>query len=169
MKKESLIMKLDTMKCQNCGKKVEIFELTSGLEIIKYAPCKHCGCDNLLSCEKWERGSAEIDMSSPEEITQYLSDLYNLEDLLLNPEDPRVSGIGPLMLSFIKLIRKAGYKDKDIQKFLTNAVYRTRFGGVRTGVENGETYLLGCGHDVPRVLPNKGDWKEWMLLRPRAV
>lgn len=162
MKKESLSMKLDTMKCQKCKKKVEIFELTSGGDIIKYAPCKHCGCDNLLSCEKWERGPAEIDMSSQDEITQYLSDLYNLEDLLLN-------GIGPLMLSFIRLLRKAGYRDKDIQRFLTNAAYGTRFGGARTGVENGETYLLGCGHSVPRVLPNRGDWKEWMLLRPRAV
>lgn len=154
-------MKLDTMKCK-CKKKVEIFELTSGGNIIKYAPCKHCGRDNMLSCEKWERGPAEIDMSSQEEIIEYLSDLYNLEDLLLN-------GIGPSMLSFIRLLRKAGYRDKDIQRFLTSAAYGTRFSGARKGVEGGEEYLLGCGHNVPRVIPNRGDWKEWMLLRPRAI
>jgi hypothetical protein len=161
MKKDSLKMKLETMKCKKCGKKVEIFELCAGENKIKYAPCKACGCDNLIHCLPWNRGPAEVDMSIQEEIIEYLSDLYNLEDLLQD--------FGSLMLSFIRLLKKAGYADKDIQRFLTSAAYGTRFSGAKTGVENGETYLLGCGQDVPRVLPNRGDWNEWMLLRPRAV
>lgn len=159
---DKLRVALDKIKCKACSKRVEVLEVAGGGEKIKYAPCK-CGCENIISSEKWNRGPAEVDLIDEEEIIQHIRDLLNLADLLEN-------GFDSELLIFIRQLRRAGYPDDRIHKFITSAGYGTRFGGCgRKGTESGVEYELGCGRDVPRVLPKRGDYKEWLRLKPRAM
>ena len=166
---DNLKQPLDKMKCKKCGKRVEILEVTGGGEKTKYAPCK-CGCSNIISTEKWERGPAEVDLLNEEEIIQHFRDLLNLFVLLpeqITAAGHTISGLAAEELSFIKQLRKAGYVEDAIQKFITLAGYGTRYGGVQFGEELGIKYMLGCGESIPRPIPNKGNQKEWMCLKAR--
>jgi len=155
---EKLGTSLKTTKCKRCGKKVEVLEVTGGGSITKYAPCKNCTCENLISTEKWERGPAEVDVLSNSEIIQYIRDLINLSGLLEN-------GFNSELLAFIRTLKKAGYSDDRIHQFITYAGYNTRYCGGSKGVDLGEEYELGIGKDVPRAMPKQGDWKEWQRIR----
>jgi len=163
---DNLKQPLDKMKCKKCGKKVEILEVTGGGEKLKYAPCK-CGCSNIISSEKWERGPAEVDLTEDKEIIQYIRDLINLSDLLEYNSIKNISGFDKELLIFIRQLRKAGYVEDVIHRFITLAGYGTRYGGAQFGEELGEKYELGCGGEVPRPIPNKGNQKEWMRLKAR--
>jgi len=159
---ESLKIKLDKMRCGKCNQKVEIFEVHGGGSKIKYAPCK-CGSSNLISSEKWDRGPAEVDLTAHIEIIQYIRDLLNLSDLL-------EKGFNTELLNFIRMLIRAGYKESGIHKFITLAGCNTRYsGGGRIGRELGVDYELGIGKDVPRPIPMRGEWKEWLSLKPRAM
>ena len=164
---------LDKIKCKKCGKKVEILEVTGGGEKLKYAPCK-CGCSNIISSEKWVRGPAEVDLTEDKEIIQYIRDLINLSSLLekrdeskLTKEQQEQAAFDAELLIFIRQLRKAGYTEDAVHKYITLAGYGTRYGGVQFGEELGIKYELGCGGSVPRPIPTKGDQKEWMRLKAR--
>ena len=156
---EKLKIALKKMRCKKCNKKVEILEVVGGGEKTKYAPCK-CGCSNIISSEKWVRGPAEVDLTEDKEIIQYIRDLINLSDLL-------EKGFNVELLIFIRKLRKAGYTEDAIHKFITLAGYGTRYGGAQFGEELGEKYELGCGGEIPRPIPNKGNQKEWFRLKTR--
>lgn len=150
---------LKTIKCKRCGKKVEVLEITGGGSITKYAPCKNCNCENMISEEKWERGPAEVDLRNNGEVIQYIRDLLNLSNLLEN-------GFNAELLVFIRKLKLAGYTDDRIHQFITYAGYNTRYGGgAGKGVEMDEEYELGCGKDVPRAMPNNGDQREWRRIK----
>ena len=149
---------LKTIKCKRCGKKVEILEVTGEGSITKYAPCKNCTCENQISFEKWERGPAEVDVLSNSEIIQYIRDLINLTDLLEN-------GFNSELLAFIRTLKKAGYNDDRIHHFITYAGYNTRYSGGTKGADLGVEYELGIGKDIPRAMPNQGDWREWLKIK----
>lgn len=156
---EKLGITLKTTKCKRCGKKVEILEVTGGGSITKYAPCKYCTSENVISKEKWERGPAEVDLLSNSEIIQYIRDLLNLSHLLEN-------GFNSELLAFIRKLKRAGYPDSRINQFITYAGYNTRYdGGGRMGTELGERYELGIGKNIPRAMPNQGDQKEWRRIK----
>lgn len=160
---ESLKLKLDKMKCRRCNKRNEILEIPATGSKIKYAPCKSCGYDNVIRLEKWTRGPAELDLTKDSEIIQYIRDLFNLSELL-------EKGLNTEMLNFIHMLKRAGYIDERIHKYITLAGYNTRYsGGAKRGVELGEEYELGISKYVPRPIPNRGDWKEWQSLKPRAM
>jgi len=160
---EKLKIKLDTMKCGRCGKKAEILEVRGGGSKIKYAPCKKCGCDNIISFENWVRGRGEMDLTDEAEIIQHIRDLFNLADLL-------EKGLDVELLNFIRILIRAGYKEDRISKYISLAGYNTRYsGGGKKGIELGVEYELGVGKDVPRPIPTRGDWKEWLCLKPRAM
>lgn len=157
MEKLGIILK--KMNCGHCGKKVEILEVVGDGLKIKYAPCKKCDCQNIISEEKWERGPAEVDLLNDREIIQYIRDLLNLSDLLENDLDTE-------LLTFIRKLKRAGYTDSRINQFITYAGYNTRYnGGGRMGTDLGEKYELGIGKDVPMAMPNQGDWKEWQRIK----
>ena len=142
---------LKKMKCKKCGKKNEILEVVgSGLKI-KYAPCT-CTCSNMISSEKWERGPAEVDILNEREVIQYIRDLLNLSDLLEN-------GFDSELLVFIKTLKRAGYGDDSIHRFITYAGYGSRY----------ELLTDRYGDKiVPRAIPEKGEYKEWLRLKQRA-
>lgn len=143
---------LEKINCKKCGKKVEVIQVIGDGSILKYAPCKNCTSENILSSEKWVRGPAEVDLLNEKEIIQYIRDLFNLSDLLRNDLDAE-------LLNFIHTLRKSGYGDISIHKFITYAGYGTRY----------ETLTDGYGDKVvPRVLPEKGEYKEWLRLKQRA-
>jgi len=163
MKSLKLKLKLDKMKCKQCGNRVEILEISKGGSKIKHAPCKRCGCTNVISSEKWTRGPAETDLTNDAEIIQHIRDLFNLSDLL-------EKGLNVELLNFIRMLIRANYSEDRIYKYITLAGYNTRYsGGGRKRKELGIEYELGIGKDVPRPIPNRGDWKEWMCLKPRAM
>lgn len=156
---EKLGLVLKKTDCKGCGKKVEILEVTGGGSVTKYAPCKNCNNENLLSEEKWIRGPAEVDLLEESEIIQYIRDLLNLSTLLKN-------GFNSEWLVFIKRLKQAGYKDDKIHQFYTYAGYNTRYGGGPvSGKDGNESYELGIGKDVPRAMPNQGDQKEWTKIK----
>jgi len=156
---EELGITLEKMNCGHCGKKVEILEVTGNGLKIKYAPCKKCSCQNIISEEKWERGPAEVDLLDDREVIQYIRDLLNLSDLLEN-------GFNTELLIFIRKLKRAGHSDARIHQFITYAGYNTRYGGEgRIGKELGEEYELGIGGDVPRAFPNQGDQREWRRIK----
>jgi len=142
---EKLRIELEKTKCKNCGKKVEILEVTGGGSKIKSAPCKNCTCENLISEEKWDRGPAEVDLVNDREIIQYIRDLFNLGSLLEN-------GVDAELLPFIRKLRKAGYTDSRVHQFITYAGSNTRF-----------EYLTDFYGKklVPMPIPEQGDQKEW--------
>ncbi len=152
----------ETIKCKCNYKKVNVLTVCSGTQKIKYAPCKNCGAENLISTEPWKRGAAEIDMSDEKEVIQHIRDLFNLSRLLER-------GLNAELLDFIHQMKAAGYNDERVHKFITAGAHGTIFGECpRKGVENGEEYTLGLV-DLERPIPNRGDWKEWLSLRPRAM
>lgn len=160
---EGLKLKLDRMKCKQCSKRVEILEIPGGGSKIKYAPCKFCGCKNIISTEHWTRGPAEVDLTCDVEIIQFIRDLFNLSPLL-------EKGLNIEMLNIIRMLKRAGYEDDRVHKYISLAGYNTRYsGGGKKGRELGIEYELGVGKDVERPIPTRGDWKEWMCLKPRAM
>lgn len=153
MKKEKLGLVLDKVKCSNCHKKIDVLEVSTAGFKTEHAPCKHCGCENILSSEKWERGPAEVDVFEDGEVIQYIRDLYNLSELL-------EKGVDSVLLAFIRQLKRAGYLDDRIHKFITLAGYGTNY----------EKCVNMFGEKVvPRPIPNRGDYKEWLRLKPRAM
>ena len=142
---------LKKMKCKKCGKNVEIISVVGNGVKLKYAPCK-CTCFNMISSEKWERGSAEIDILNEREVVQHIRDLLNLSDLLER-------GFDMELLAFIRTMRQAGYGDESIHRFITYAGRGSRF----------EVLEDKYGDKVvPRAFPEKGDYREWLRLKQRA-
>jgi len=149
VKKLGVVLK--KMKCKKCGKKNPILEVVGDGLKIKYAPCM-CTCENMISSEKWERGSAEVDLLNEREVIQYIRDLLNLSDLL-------EKGFDTELFAFIQTLKKAGYGDDSIHRFYTYAGYGSRF----------ELLTDRDGHKVvPRAIPEKGEYKEWLRLKQRA-
>jgi predicted RNA-binding Zn-ribbon protein involved in translation (DUF1610 family) len=144
-----------TLKCKNCGKKVEIAhystfpELESMLDVEK-APCKDCGEENIISTTKRSRGPAEVDLLNPTEIVQYFRDLFNISDLLGNELDT-------MMLNFTRKLSGAGWGEVQIHQFITTAGYGTRYDELQDSL----------GYVVERPLPQRGDWKEWRRIKAR--
>jgi len=152
MAKKGLKTVLEKIECKECGKKVEVIHVVGDGVILKYAPCKNCYCQNVISSRKWQRGPAEVDVTNEKEIIQYIRDLLNLADLLEN-------GFDSELLVFIKTLKKAGYGDDYIDKYITYAGRGSRF----------ETLVDGNGKKlVPRAIPSNGDYKEWLRLKQRA-
>ena len=146
---EKLGITLEKTKCKKCGKKVDILIVTRGGSRIKSAPCRNCNCENVISEEKWERGPAEVDLLDDREIIQHIRDLLNLSDLLEN-------GLNTELLIFIRKLKKAGYEDDKVNKFITYAGYNSRF-----------EYLTDRSGEkaVPRPIPNQGNWREWRRIK----
>ena len=142
---------LKKMKCKRCGKKVEIITVVGNGVKLKYAPCV-CTCSNVISSEKWERGPAEVDILNEREVIQYIRDLLNLSDLLEN-------GFDSELLAFIKTLKRAGYGDDSIHRFYTYAGYGSRFEVAEDRRGN---------RVVPRAIPDKGEYREWLRLKQRA-
>lgn len=156
---EKLGITLKKTNCKRCSHKIDILEVTGDGSITKYAPCKHCNSENLISTEKWHRGPAEVDVLNHSEVIQYIRDLLNLSDLL-------EKGFDSELLLFIQTLRRAGYGEDRIHQFITYASYNTRYGGGgRSKNEMDESYELGIGKDVPRALPNAGDQREWKRIK----
>lgn len=148
---EKLGTVLKKTKCKKCGKKVEIISIVGDGTITKYAPCA-CTYENIISVEQWNRGSAEVDVVNEKEIIQYIRDLLNLSDLL-------EKGFDEELLAFIHTLKKAGYGDDSVHRFITYAARGSRFEVAEDSRGN---------RVVPRAIPEKGEYKEWLRLKQRA-